>query len=284
MRLDGARRIAQLELVDAGHPQERRPLHAAVGGALERARVRVDHVVPRAGRPGEPLALLESAVPPRVLDQRLGPPVQRLGLIVQPGLGQLGEPLEHALAIRAGELLQLHLEDAVQLLVLARRLVQRLEHGADLHLEVAGVEHALEGAQRLLVGRVLLEDVAVDLDRALLVVELDLQRLAEPELQREHRRGIAAVGEHDLAAQHLGELGPRPGLRVQPIEREHGRPVVDLDLEDLAERRDRLRDVGSAPPRRRARAALSRSTCRGTSSDFVALGLVQLGELDRSWR
>ena len=59
-------------------------------------------------------------------------------------LGQLGEPLVHRLAIRPGQLAELDLVDPVQLAELAGRLVERLEDGADLELEVARVEHLLE--------------------------------------------------------------------------------------------------------------------------------------------
>ena len=77
------------------------PLDVLVGRALERARVRGDHVVPRTGLAGEPLALLERAIPARILDDAPRPPVERLVLIVEPVLGELGEPLVHRLAIRA---------------------------------------------------------------------------------------------------------------------------------------------------------------------------------------
>jgi hypothetical protein len=45
------------------------------------------------------------------------------------------------------------------------------------------VEHPLELTERRIVGRVCGEDVAVDLDGALAIAELLLERLAEAELQ-----------------------------------------------------------------------------------------------------
>ena len=231
-------------------------------------RVRRDHVVPGAGLAGEPLALLDRALPARILDERLRPPVERLGLIEELVLGELGEALVHRLAIRTDELRQLHLVDRVQLPELARRLVERLEDGADLQLEMAGVEHVLERGQRRLVRRMRREDLAIDLDGALAIAELRSRGSdrggtaasaisASPSASWISRRRISASSGH------------APVVRVQTIEREHGRLVVELDVEDLAQRRDRLRRRRRAPARRRARGAsrgrpgaARRATCR----------------------
>ena len=93
----------------------------------------------------------------------------------------------------------------MQLAELARRLVERLEHGADVRLQVTRMEHLLEGAERALVRRLRGQDLAIDLDGALAVAELGLEGLAEAELQRSHL--TIALGELDLALQGLGQLG-----------------------------------------------------------------------------
>ena len=110
--------------------------------------------------------------------------------------------------------------DPVQLVVLAGGLVQRFEHARDLELEMAAVEHVLEGRQRARMLRLIDEDLAVDIDRALAIAESGLEHVAQPELELGDLAVV--VREIDLAPHDLAQLGPGTGCRVQPIEREDG--------------------------------------------------------------
>src|SRR2546427_449872 len=83
--------------------------------------------------------------------------------------GAIGEQLIHRLAIWAGQLDELDLVDRMQLAELGDRFVERLEHGADLRLQVPCVEHVLERDERLFVRGVRGQELAIHLDRPLAI-------------------------------------------------------------------------------------------------------------------
>ena len=167
------------------------------------------------------------------------PPIERLVLIVEPVLGELREPLVHAWRSGRSACWSWTSWIACSLPNSLGRLVQRLEHVADLELEMARVEHVLErrtSPARASGG----SSGSRDRSRRRPCGRRAAPSSTWPSANWRFAISASFVRELDLAAQDLGELRPRGGRRVQPIEREHGRLVVELDLEELLVRRDRL--------------------------------------------
>ena len=96
-------------------------------------------------------------------------------------------------------------------------------------------------AQRRLVIRLALEDLAVELDRARHVVEVLLVELRDPVLEADR---LVRVARHlALARQHREELRPVLRLLVEDVEARERLEVVRIELEDLRVRVDRARHV-----------------------------------------
>ena len=209
-----------------------------------------------------------------------------LRLIVELALGELGEPLVHRLAIRPGQLGQLDLVDAVQLAELARRLVERLEDRADLHLEVALVEHLLERGRasprasggpsgsrgrprRRPCGR-RAGSASIWPSRNCSVGDL---------VRRRRRAGSRGAGSRSARATRAVCVYSRSSASTAGL-------LSNSTLEDAAVGRDRLGDVGRAPARGRARGATAdrpgaarRATCSLSAWYSCASGLERARDL-----
>ena len=125
----------------------------------------------------------------------------------------------------------LHLEHADQLRVLARRVVHRLEHGGGGERSLLAVLDALEGGQRRRVIGLNVEDLAIQLDRAIDVVEVLLVQLGDPILVADR---FGRVGRQlGLVLQDAEQLLPVAGGLVQDVETAERRQVVRIELEHL---------------------------------------------------
>ncbi len=191
--------VAQLILEDAREALADGGLHRLVGVYAEHVGVRVGEQLPAAvRRAGEPLHLLERLLVGRVLLERAKVGVERTVEGDEALLVELADAVVHGQARTGlGDVSQLGLEHAGELVPLARRLVERLEDLADLHLVDAGGEEPL---QRLARGRVLgrrRQDLLVGCDRRGEIVEPRLVDLPEAILELEDLVGaLPDLGSH----------------------------------------------------------------------------------------
>jgi hypothetical protein len=226
VRLLGLRDVGELLLEDARELLAGGRLHGLVVVEAQHVGVGVRERLPAAvGRAREALHLFERLFVVGILLERTHVhgerPVRREELLLE----ELRDPVVHREALLAlGELGELGLEDAGELLPLARILVERLEDLADLDLLHAVREQTLERLQRGgVVGR-LRDDLAVRRDRRVHVVQPELVHLAEAVLELELLvRGLRDLG---LAREDLREIAPALGHGEEAIERADGRLVL----------------------------------------------------------
>ncbi len=176
---------------------------------------------PPSTRGREARSLFAGLLVERELLERTDVDLERLRRVEELLFGQLGEAVVggKALLLALG-VRELRLVDERELLPLAHRAVERLEDLADLGLLHALREEGLEGFQRRLVLRRGADDVAVRRERTVDVSELRLQYLAEAVLELEHF--VRRLCNFGLAGEHVCELRPALGLRVEAIERADG--------------------------------------------------------------
>ena len=221
-------RPRQVRLVD-GRRQLGEQLHQ-LGEALLRHR---DH-----------LELSQGLLAAGILAEGLGVSVERLLLVHQPlavDLGHLGEQVEAL--VRVGATVVQDPERANQRLPLALHLVDGLEDARrqDAHLPVD--QQPLQSAAGARMLRHEGEHLAVELDRPLLLVEVQLERPREAELQRRELLGRLGT-EVDASLEGLGELLPAMLLLVEPVERLERLDLTMAPLtEDLVEGVDGPRGV-----------------------------------------
>ena len=135
----------------------------------------------------------------------------------------------------------LHLEHADQLLVLARGVVHGLEHGGGRERRLLTVLDAFERAQGRRVIRLNVEDLAVQLDRAIDVAQVLLVQLGDAVLVA-HRFG--RVGrELGLVLQNAEQLLPVAGSLVEHVQTAQCGEVVRVELEHLLVGIDRAAHV-----------------------------------------
>ena len=151
-------------------------------------------------------------------------------------LGDLVEQLD--LAGRIEGVARHDLVDADLLLPVAARLVDRLEDVRDRELVLGVRDQALEGGDRVAVLILVIEDLAVRLDRRGGLVEVGLAQLREADQQRDLL--VRLLDERELAADVVAEIAPRLARDVEPIERAQRLQIVRRLAEDLVVGRDRL--------------------------------------------
>ena len=123
--------------------------------------------------------------------------------------------------------------------ILARVAVQRLEDLGDGELVLGPLAAGARARQRLRVVGIAREHLAVDLDGAPSTAPMRCSR-------RPARRSMYAVcsarvlGQVELTADVVGQLGPHALALVQRVERRQRTRAGRVDLEDLAVARDRL--------------------------------------------
>ena len=280
MRLDRARRVVELELVDARHAQQRhaagRPCPCVRSSARVYAR---DHLVPRRrSRPRaarSPRARDPSADPRRAPRSTSGTPC----LIVEP----CPRRARRAAGTSPGDPAPASLPSWTSWIRAACRTRSPPRRAAratcaDLDLEMARVEHVLERGHRRVVRR-LRRSGSRDRPRP-----RPCGRRAGPRASgragtgasRSRRRSSASwisrrriVGE--LAATRAVALYSRSSASTAGLLSNSTSRMLAVASRSPWRRR-------RAPARGRARAASSRSTWRGTSSDFSASALVELRE------
>ncbi len=136
----------------------------------------------------------------------------------------------------------LHLVDADELRPIARRLVDRLEHGGGAERILVAVLQAFEARQRrLVIGLPLRGSRDRARLRAVDVVEVLLVELGDPVLEADRLVGVG--GHLALAREDAEELRPVLRLLVEDVEARERLQVVGIELEDLRVRVDRPRDV-----------------------------------------
>ncbi len=145
------------------------------------------------------------------------------------------------LAIGARRVLHLDLVHADELLERVGIAVERLEDLRDDHLVRGLGEQALEGAERVDVLRVALENFAVDLDGGFHRAHALLAQVREPQ----HERGLLLLVARDreLAAHVVGEVAPERLPLEQRVERRERPRARGIELEDLSIQADRRRTL-----------------------------------------
>ena len=239
---DRGRVVAELELLDLGGLGQQLDPEVVVGDVLGDLIVEVDQLLPPVEDAGQPVELALGQLAARILAQ--GPGVGRergLGGVAA-DLVQLGDLVEQLdLADRIERVLDHDLVDADLLLPVAGRLVDRLEDAGDRQLLVRGGEQALERADRVVVGGIEIEDLAVGLDRGRDLGEVGLAQPGEADQEVDP---LAVVLDQDqLAAEVVAEVAPLLALDVEAVEGAQGRQVVGVVAEDLVVGADRLLGV-----------------------------------------
>ena len=130
----------------------------------------------------------------------------------------------------------LHLVGADELLVVADLAVERLEEIRDDELVRRLATESLEGAERVDVRHVALEDRAVAVDRLFDLRHLRLAKRREAEHERDLR--VVVGRERELRLEVLGELAPHLLAREERVESRERGGRRGVELEDALVRGD----------------------------------------------
>ena len=125
----------------------------------------------------------------------------------------------------------LHLEHADELLALARRVVDRLEYGGRGEWLLLAVLDALERCQGRQMVRLDIENLAIQLDRAVDVVEVLLVELRDSILVADRLGRVRR--ELGLVLQNAEQLLPVARSLIQDVQAAERRQIVGIELEHL---------------------------------------------------
>ncbi len=182
---------------------------------------------------GEALDLREDRLVARVEAEGLDVGVEGAREVAEAVLPEAGEVAEEAdLVGRQVGRLDAEPEEPRELRVVVDALVGLLEHVDHVGADGGGRQEPLEAGERLGLRRAPLHHVAVRREGARGVVEVALARVAHPHLEVVEEARVGGDGHAPL--EHLDELGPLAGLRVDGVEGREHRVVVARDVERLA--------------------------------------------------
>ncbi len=265
--------------------------HLAIG-VLEPDRHAQQHLLhrrPLADLGGEFLHRLQQPVVHRIEPERVRVPLHRLGLPLQVFEVHLREALHQIQLVQRilGDL-EPQFEHVVQARPLLPLDVQRFEQRRDVRPVLIRPRQALELFERVGVVRLQKEDLAIALERRVLVAQFVLRDVGQPE--EETHALVLVRRDVGLSPDHAGEVRPTLGDLVQLVERLQRPKVFGIVVQNLAVLADRavqrrqflLQDLGGTQSQRHglARVLTGRGAVRQEHRQLLPEGVLGRQALD----